>query len=126
MRPAGLRRRPLRQWLSPRSPLMLGSSARPPIAVGLLAPVLAAPAAGEPGQPGVLRVCADPNNLPFSNAAGAGFENKLAELVAGDLGATVTYTWHAQRRGFIRQTLKANACDVIMGMPTLVEGVATT
>ncbi|HEY2065955.1 MAG TPA: substrate-binding domain-containing protein [Gemmatimonadaceae bacterium] len=67
---------------------------------------------------GVLRVCADPNNLPFSNERREGFENRLAELVARDLGRTVEYTWWAQRRGFIRNTLKAGKCDVIMGVPT--------
>src|SRR5690606_614850 len=46
----------------------------------------------------VLRVCADPNNLPFSNRAGEGFENRLAELVAGEMGATVRYTWWADRK----------------------------
>src|SRR3982750_1541855 len=54
----------------------------------------------------VLRVCADPNNLPFSNRRGEGFENKLAELLARDLSATVEYTWWAQRRGFFRSTLR--------------------
>lgn len=72
-----------------------------------------------------LRVCADPNNMPFSNASGEGFENKLAEMVADELGKTVAYTWHAQRRGFIRQTLKAETCDVVMGVPPL-EMLATT
>jgi mxaJ protein len=67
----------------------------------------------------VLRVCADPNNLPFSNARGEGFENALAELVAGVLGKKVSYTWWAQRRGFIRNTLNAGTCDVIMGVPQL-------
>lgn len=66
-----------------------------------------------------LRVCADPNNMPFSNSAGGGFENKLAELVAAELGKPLTYTWHAQRRGFIRETLKAGVCDLIMGVPNL-------
>ncbi|HKV06742.1 MAG TPA: hypothetical protein VJ725_01305, partial [Thermoanaerobaculia bacterium] len=56
-----------------------------------------------------LRVCADPNNLPFSNERREGFENRLAEMVARDLHATVRYTWWAQRRGFIRNTLKAGA-----------------
>jgi len=64
-----------------------------------------------------LRVCADPNNLPFSNEQGEGFENRLAELIADDLGATVHYTWWAQRRGFIRNTLRALDCDVVMGVP---------
>src|SRR6478672_2014136 len=53
---------------------------------------------------GVLRVCADPQNLPFSNAKGEGFENKLAELVAAELHRPVEYTWWAQRRGFFRST----------------------
>jgi mxaJ protein len=73
-----------------------------------------------------LKVCADPNNLPFSNADGAGFENKLAELVAGELGKKVTYTWWAQRRGFVRNTLNAGLCDVVMGVPTDYELVETT
>jgi quinoprotein dehydrogenase-associated probable ABC transporter substrate-binding protein len=63
------------------------------------------------------RVCADPNNLPFSNEAKAGFENKLADLVAAEFGERVVYTWHAERRGFVRETLKAKACDVVMGLP---------
>ena len=73
-----------------------------------------------------LRVCADPNNLPFSNADGAGFENKLAELVAGDLGKHVTYSWWAQRRGFVRNTLNAKLCDVVMGVPVDYELVEAT
>jgi mxaJ protein len=73
-----------------------------------------------------LRVCADPNNLPFSNQRGEGFENKLAELVAKDLGKTVTYYWYAQRRGFVRNTLRANKCDVIMGVPSSFELALTT
>jgi mxaJ protein len=72
------------------------------------------------------RVCADPNNLPFSNASGAGFENKLAELVAAELGKHVTYTWWAQRRGFVRNTLNAGRCDVVMGAPVDYELVETT
>jgi mxaJ protein len=68
-----------------------------------------------------LRVCADPNNLPFSNARGEGFENKLADLVAAEMKATVQYEWWAQRRGFFRNTLKAGKCDVVMGVPTSLE-----
>lgn len=71
--------------------------------------------------PPVLRVCADPNNLPFSNQAEEGFENQLAELVAGDLGREVEYTWQPQRRGFIRTTLRAGLCDVVMGIPSSFE-----
>ena len=74
----------------------------------------------------VLRVCADPNNLPFSNEAKTGFENKLADLVASELHEAVSYTWHAQRRGFIRETLKAKACDVVIGVPKKYDMVETT
>lgn len=68
-----------------------------------------------------LRVCADPNNLPFSNRAGEGFENKIVDVVARDLGATVTYTWWAQRRGFLRNTLNAEFCDLVPGLPVGTE-----
>jgi mxaJ protein len=71
-------------------------------------------------------VCADPNNLPFSNAARAGFENELAELVARELGKHLTYTWWAQRRGFVRNTLNAGRCDVVMGVPADYELVEAT
>src|SRR3954467_10608712 len=62
-----------------------------------------------------LRVCADPNNLPFSNEHLEGFENKIAALIAEELHADVSYTWWAQRRGFVRNTLKANDCDLVAG-----------
>jgi quinoprotein dehydrogenase-associated probable ABC transporter substrate-binding protein len=62
-----------------------------------------------------LRVCADPANMPFSNDKGDGFENKIAELVAGELKVPVEYTWFPQATGFIRQTLAAKRCDVVMG-----------
>jgi len=77
-------------------------------------------------RPKVLRVCADPNNLPFSNARGEGFENRLAELVAHDLGRKVEYVWWAQRRGFARNTVKAGRCDVWPGVATQLEMLATT
>lgn len=73
-----------------------------------------------------LRVCADPNNLPFSNRAREGFENRLAEMLARDMGTTVSYTWWPQRRGFVRNTLDAGHCDVVVGMPTRVDRVETT
>lgn len=75
---------------------------------------------------GVLRVCADPNNLPFSNQRGEGFENKLAELLARDLGERVEYTWWAQRRGFFRNTLRAGTCDIVIGVPAAFEMALTT
>ena len=62
-----------------------------------------------------LRVCADPNNLPFSNQNGDGFENKIAELLAAELGVPVHYTWYPDSMGFIRSTLNAHACDVVIG-----------
>ncbi|MFL6216537.1 MAG: substrate-binding domain-containing protein [Blastocatellia bacterium] len=74
----------------------------------------------------VLKVCADPNNLPFSNDRGEGFENKIAELIANEMHATVEYTWWAQRRGFIRNTLKAGSCDCVIGVPLGFEMAATT
>jgi len=67
--------------------------------------------------PPVLRVCADPNNLPFSNDRREGFENRLAELVAREMGARVEYTWWAQRRAFWRNTVKAGKCDLVVGVP---------
>ena len=83
-------------------------------------------ALSDPVGPTAFRVCADPNNLPFSNSEGTGFENKLAELIAQDLGQHVVYTWWAQRRGFIRNTLKAGSCDVVMGVPARLDMVETT
>src|SRR4051794_13105259 len=58
-------------------------------------------------QKRVLRITADPNNLPFSNDKLEGFENKIAEVIARDLNAEIHYSWRAQRRGFFRETLKA-------------------
>jgi quinoprotein dehydrogenase-associated probable ABC transporter substrate-binding protein len=91
--------------------------AQPPPPVHLAAPpVVEHPTV--PPDPHVLRVCADPNNLPFANERGEGFENRIAEVVARDLGRTVKYYWQPQRRGFIRTTLKAGECDVVIGVPS--------
>ena len=73
-----------------------------------------------------LRICADPNNLPFSDNRNGGFENAIAQLFAEETGQSVAYTWWAQRRGFIRNTLKAGNCDVIMGVPVGLDMVETT
>jgi mxaJ protein len=73
-----------------------------------------------------LKVCADPNNLPFSNERQEGFENKIAEMVALDLNAKVRYTWWAQRRGFVRNTLNAHECDLLIGVPSSFERTSTT
>src|ERR1700751_3335658 len=74
----------------------------------------------------VLRVCSDPNNLPFSNEKGEGFENKLAELFAEKLGKKLAYTFYPQATGFVRMTLGSHRCDVIMGYPQGDEMVQST
>ena len=68
-------------------------------------------------DPHVFRVCANPRNLPFSNEAGEGFENKLAEFFAKKLDKKVSYAWYPNAPGFVRNTLNAHKCDVIMGFP---------
>jgi mxaJ protein len=73
-----------------------------------------------------LRVCADPNNLPFSDRSRAGLENRIVELVAEELGSEVRYVWWAQRRGSVRETLNARRCDLIPGIGTGVGSLATT
>jgi quinoprotein dehydrogenase-associated probable ABC transporter substrate-binding protein len=76
-------------------------------------------------DPKVLRVCADPRNLPFSDEKGEGFENRLAELLAEKLHKKLDYTFFPQATGFVRMTLAAHRCDVIMGFPQgdeLVQG----
>jgi mxaJ protein len=99
--------------------------------------IFACSALGQQAEPGaadrVLRVCEDPNNLPFSNRAGEGFENKIAELLAGALGWKLEYTWFPQRMGFIRNTLRGREpdenrfkCDLVMGVPVGFELASTT
>lgn len=73
-----------------------------------------------------LRVCADPNNLPFSNQQRQGFENRIIELIARDLHMRVEYVWWAQRRGNVRHTLQAGLCDVIAGVATSLNMLGTT
>jgi mxaJ protein len=73
-----------------------------------------------------LRVCADPNNLPFSNERGEGFENRIVDIIAKEIGVTVSYVWWAQRRGFIRNTIKAGLCDLIPGTPAAIDMLRTT
>ncbi len=79
-----------------------------------------------PAMAGTLRVCADPNNMPFSDRAGDGFENRIVALIAKDFGESVSYTWWAQRRGFARNTLKADRCDLWPGVAAGVGMLATT
>ncbi len=92
----------------------------------LLAAILGLRTLARRPSPVALRVCADPNNLPFSNAAGEGFENRIARLIGDELHEPVRYTWWAQRRGFARNTLNANDCDLVMGTAAGVEMLATT
>jgi mxaJ protein len=103
---------------------------RVPLAFAVLALCACTTHAAENGrdapQERVLRVCADPDNLPYSKSDGSGFENRIAELVASDLGARVTYAWLPQRRGFVRKTLNERACDVIVGVPADYEPTRTT
>lgn len=95
----------------------------------LLATILAA-GAGQPARaegaddaaielvdPDVLRVCSDPRDLPFSNEAGEGFENKIAALLAQKLGKSIAYVYYPNTSGFIRNTLNAHRCDVVIGIP---------
>jgi len=89
------------------------------IAILLIAAIaVARPAAAQTGETvdhSALRVCADANNLPFSNDKGEGFENKIADLLAGELGVPVHYTYFPDTIGFIRNTLGARKCDLIIG-----------
>jgi mxaJ protein len=73
-----------------------------------------------------LRVCADPNNMPFSDRQEQGFENRLVALLAQDLNASVRYVWWAQRRGNIRNTLKEDVCDLVPGVSSSLEMLDTT
>jgi mxaJ protein len=79
-----------------------------------------------PAEARTLKVCADPNNLPFSNANEEGFENKIVRIVAEELHASIQYVWHAQRRGNVRETLNAGECDVIPGVASSLDMLATT
>jgi mxaJ protein len=83
-------------------------------------------AAPAPGRPAELRVCADPNNLPFSNRYQQGFDNRIAVLLAREMGAQLRYTWWPQRRGFVRHTLDAGRCDLVVGVPADDNRLLTT
>jgi mxaJ protein len=102
-----------------------------PLLTGMAALLLMPAAHAWEGK--TLKVCADPNNLPYSDLKKQGFENRIAELVGSELGKKVEYTWFPQRMGFIRNTLKAQLddngefkCDVIIGYPTGADMAATT
>jgi mxaJ protein len=101
------------------------------IMTGIYSPAVAAQQTGAaaPSAPGTsgatphtrpphtFRVCADPDNLPASDDKLAGFDDKIAAMMAKDLGDSVTYSWWPTRRGFVRNTLSASDCDVVFGVP---------
>ena len=106
--------------------------------LGVCAALFASAAVGQeapqtPRADSTLRVCADPDNLPLSNSRGEGYENKIAEQLAHDLGRKLEYTYFPQRMGFVRNTLRQKdpqtqqfKCDVIIGVPKGYELTATT
>jgi mxaJ protein len=112
--------------MSSRCPSVIGNAAKRSLRA---APVyfaffLLATHASATDRP-LIRVCADPNNMPFSNRQGQGFENKLAELLATKLGAKVEYTWWAERKSFT-SSLEQGRCDLVMGIPSTLSSVAAT
>ncbi len=109
-----------------RRPLCLRSQVAQLLALCALALASAGCARPEQRAVATLRVCSDPNNLPFSNAKGQGFENEIAQLVASDLHERLAYTWWAQRRGYLRNTITAGLCDVWIGVPSGLGPLLTT
>lgn len=112
----------------PSEPGKQGASAR-----GQLGATAAGEQADSENERAVFRVCADPHNLPFSNRAESGFENKIAELMARELDLPVEYYWQPQQMGFDRLTLKGwneqekrYQCDIVMGTTSLDVGTTTT
>ena len=102
-----------------RASVRIGATA---VLAGLLS--MAAPLGH--AEDAVLRVCADPNALPMSNHDRQGFDNEIAGLLARDMGVRLEHHWWAQRRGFIRNTLNAGACDVLFGVPAGFDRLLTT
>ncbi|HEX4510200.1 MAG TPA: quinoprotein dehydrogenase-associated putative ABC transporter substrate-binding protein [Burkholderiaceae bacterium] len=111
------------------SPL-LRTSACSAVTVAFLAASGPARAADARSMPAVasaapLVVCADPNNMPYSNVHGEGFENRIAHIVGDDLHVPVMFEWSEQRRGFLRRSLNADACDLMLDVPAGLEGART-
>lgn len=104
----------------------MSSRCRSVIGVGFVAVTLIAAAAIAAAQARELRVCADPDNLPFSNRQTQGFENRIAEVLARELDANLRYTWQRTGRGFIRTYLNKGECDVLIGAPVGSSQVLTT
>jgi mxaJ protein len=84
----------------------------------------ALPAIGVAGTS--LRVCADPNNMPFSNERGEGFENKLADLIAAKMGAKLEYAWWSERKSYVKNTLDQGRCDLLLGVPSALDSVTAS
>jgi mxaJ protein len=118
------------QTMPPRRRSVAGRVAGVLVPAALAASIGAAqaqPDAGPaPASGRALAVCADPSNLPYSNQRQQGFENRIAALLADDLHASLRFTWNMQRRSFLRRTLNAGACDVVIGLPLGLQGVAQT
>jgi quinoprotein dehydrogenase-associated probable ABC transporter substrate-binding protein len=114
--------------VKPRLPLLVAlCAASAPAAAQAPGPGAGqAPGPAAARAPDTLRVCANPDNLPYSNQAQQGFENRIAKLIGAELGLPVSYVWHAQRRGYLRRTLNAGRCDVVMGAPVGLPSLDTT
>lgn len=114
-----------RQWWSGGA--MAGATACPTfLCMKLLGGAMALVVSLAAGDARTLRVCADPGNLPFSNQAGAGFENRIAQIAARDLDAKLEYTWWSERKSFVKDSLLAGRCDVILGIAAGMKGVLET
>ena len=100
--------------------------ARPLVIASVLLGAPGRAPADEAKQAKQLRVCGDPNNLPFSNEKLEGIENKIAEVIAKDLGETVTYFWWPHQRGVVKRVLNAKHCDVMLGIPKGYDPVTWT
>jgi quinoprotein dehydrogenase-associated probable ABC transporter substrate-binding protein len=118
----------MRSWLHPLRRLSQQAFLAAAAAVGMLALGSQSLAAEhvEAVDRGALRVCADPRSLPFSNQKLEGFENKIADLLARDLKVPVRYTWYPDTVGFLRNTLNARRCDLVIGIASGAELVLNT
>ena len=94
----------------------------PCLSIAMLLLAWVASAAASPA----LRICADPDNLPFSDRQGRGFDDRIAVLVAHEVGRTPVFVWARSRRGFLREEFNKGACDVLFGVPEGLHGVLTT
>ncbi|MGF6346681.1 quinoprotein dehydrogenase-associated putative ABC transporter substrate-binding protein [Variovorax sp. W2I14] len=101
-------------------------AARPARLLGLACLLAAGLAAGAGESSPALRVCADPDNPPFSQRDEGGFENRIARLLADDLQRPLHYTWLRDRRGFVRKTVGADLCDIVVGVPVGFQALQTT